>query len=93
MGLTGTAVTYKDDRLGFRDVVALSQFVDLLGRDLGIASEVELLERLHARQASFADAPFDQLLFALLQFGLQQCFEIAEMGPPFAHRLFGQLAH
>src|SRR6202007_2341411 len=72
MSLTGATITYKDDRLGFRDVVALSQFVDLLGQDPGIAFEVELLERLHARQAGFAEAPFDQSLFALLQFGLQQ---------------------
>jgi hypothetical protein len=30
-------------------------------------------------------------LFTLLEFGLQQRFEIAEMGPPFAHGLFGEL--
>jgi hypothetical protein len=41
MGLAGAAITYKDNRLRFPDVVALSKFVDLLGRDLGIAREVE----------------------------------------------------
>ena len=43
MGLAGAAITYKDDWLRLRDVVALGQFVDLLGRDLGIAREVELM--------------------------------------------------
>jgi hypothetical protein len=31
MGLTGTAVANKDDRLGFGDVIAAGEFVDLLG--------------------------------------------------------------
>jgi hypothetical protein len=65
--------------------------MNLLRRDLGIAREVELLQRLHARQMSFADTPLDQPLFALLEFGLQQRFEIAEMRPPFTHRPFSQL--
>jgi hypothetical protein len=69
-----------------------SAFVNLLGRDLGIAREVELLQGLHAGQTGFANAAFDQPLFAFLELGLQQRFEIAEMGPPFAHRLFGQLS-
>jgi hypothetical protein len=43
MSLAGAAITYKDDWLRLRDVVALGQFVDLLGRDLGIAREVELM--------------------------------------------------
>jgi hypothetical protein len=43
MGLASAAVAYKDDRLRFRDVVALSEFVNLLGRNLGIAREVELM--------------------------------------------------
>ena len=89
MGFAGAAVPYKDDRLRFREVVALSKFMNLLGGDLGIACEVELRERLHPRQTGFVNAPFDQPLLAFLEFGLQQRFEIAEVGPPFAHCLFG----
>jgi hypothetical protein len=67
---TGAAVAYKNDGLRFRDVIAFSQFVNLLGRDLGIAGEVELLQGLHARQTGFANASLDQPLFAFLEFGL-----------------------
>jgi hypothetical protein len=49
----------------------------------------KLLQGLHPRQTGFAKAPLDQSLFAFLEFGLQQRFEIAEMGAAFAHRLFG----
>lgn len=91
MGLAGAAVTDKDDRLRFGDVIALGKFMDLLGGDLGIAREVELRQGLHPRKTGFADAPFDQSLFALLEFGLEQRFQITEMGVAFAHRLFGQL--
>src|SRR5262249_61742813 len=91
MGLTGATVAYKDNRLGFGDVITLGQFVDLLGRDPGIAHEVELLQRLHARQAGLTEAPLDQPLFAFLELGLEQRFEIAEVGAPLAHCLFRQL--
>ena len=91
MGFAGAAVADEDDRFGFGDVVALGQFMDLLSRDPGVAREVELLQGLHPRQTSFADAPLDQPLFAILEFGLQQRFEIAEVGAPFAHRLLGEL--
>jgi hypothetical protein len=43
--------------------------VNLLGRDLGITDEVELLQGLHAQQTGFANAPFAQPLFAFLEFG------------------------
>jgi len=91
MGLAGAAITDKDDRLGFGDIVALGQFMDLLRRDPGALGEVELLQRLHPRQASFVDAPLDKPLFAILDLGLQQRFEITEMRAPLAHRLLGEL--
>jgi hypothetical protein len=87
MGLAGAAVADKNDRLRFGDVVALGQFMDLLGRNLGIAYEVELVEGLHARQTGFADTPLDQPLVAFLEFSLKQRFEEAEMGAPLTHRI------
>ena len=63
--------------------------MNLLGGDLGIACEIELCERLHPRHTGFADTPFDQALFPFLEFGLEQCLQIAEMGAAFTHRLFG----
>jgi len=56
MGLSGAAVAYKDHGLRFRDVIAFSQFVNLLGRDLGIAREVALLQSLQAEQTGLANA-------------------------------------
>ena len=89
MSFAGAAVADKNDRLRFGEVIASGQFVDLLGRDLGITREVELLQGLHARQTGFAKAPLDQPLVAFFEFGLQQRFEIAEMGAAFTYRLFG----
>jgi hypothetical protein len=66
--------------------------MNLLGRDSRIACEVEVFELLHARQTGFADTPLNQPLFPFLEFGLQQRFEIAEVSPPFARGLFGQLS-
>jgi len=43
VGFPGARVADKNDRLGVRDVIASGQFVDLLGRNLGITREVELL--------------------------------------------------
>jgi hypothetical protein len=91
MGFAGATVADQDDRFGLGDVVALGQFMDLLRRDSGVAREVEFLKGFHPRQTSFADAPLDQSLFAILEFRLQQRFEIAEVGAPFTHRLLGEL--
>jgi hypothetical protein len=91
MGLAGAAVTYKDDGLGASDISALGKFVNLLRRDLGALREVELLQGLHPRQMRLADAPLHQALFAVLEFGLQQGFEEAEMRAPFPPRLLREL--
>ena len=40
----------------------------------------------------FANAPLNQPVLALLQFGLKQCFQKAKMRTPLAHSLFGQLS-
>jgi len=37
------------------------------------------------------DPPIDQPLFTILEFSLQQRFEITEMGAPLAHRLLREL--
>src|ERR1700739_4433606 len=80
MSLAGAAVANKDDGLGAPDVITPREFINLLGRDLGIALKVELLQGLHTRQAGFADPALDQSLVAFLQFGLQQRFEITQVG-------------
>jgi hypothetical protein len=43
MSLAGAAVTDKNDRFGAGDVITACQFMDLLGRDLGIAGKVEVM--------------------------------------------------
>jgi hypothetical protein len=47
--LARPAIAYKDDRFGAFDVTALSQLVDLRGRDLRRLAEVELFQSFQAR--------------------------------------------
>src|SRR5208337_5366384 len=79
MSLAGPAVAYKDDGLGPYDIAAFGELVNLLRRDLRALREVELLQGLHPRQMRFANAPLHQPLFAVLEFSLQQRFEITQM--------------
>src|ERR1035438_853682 len=90
MRLAGAAITNKDYGFGAFDVATLSQFVDLGGRDLRSLAEVELIERLHARQMSILDPPGDGVAFALFQFGCQQRFQITQVSESLLDGLFGQ---
>src|SRR5262249_36975930 len=84
-------LTYKNDRLGFHEIVTARKFVDLLSGDEGALAKVELLQRLHPRQMRVAQPSRDQPLLAILEFGLQQRFQITQMGAPLARRLVGEL--
>jgi hypothetical protein len=91
VSFTGPAVADEDDRLGPSDVTALSKLVNLLRRDLMVPREIELVEGLHSRQMRFANAPGYEPLFAFLEFGLQQRFEIAQVCSALSNRLLGKL--
>src|SRR5262245_8867390 len=91
VSLTGPALTYKNDRLGFHEIVAARKFVDLLSGDGGALAKVELLQRLHPRQMRVAQPSPHQPLLAVLEFGLQQRFQITQMGAPLARRLLSEL--
>src|SRR6516162_6914005 len=91
MGFTGAAVADEDDRLGPSDITALGQLMNLLRRELVIPSEIELVECLHSRQVRFAKASSYHALFTFLEFGLQQRFEISQVGPPLSYCLLGKL--
>ena len=75
---------------GAFDVASLGQIVDLRCRDLWRFTEVELLQRLHARQASVLDPACDGVAFAFLQLGGKQGFEIAQIRLPLLGGHIGQ---
>lgn len=71
MCLAGAAIANKDYWFGAFDIATLRQFVDLGGLDLRSLAEVELIERLHARQMSILDSPCDGVALAFFQFSCQ----------------------
>ena len=85
------AITDQDDRLSAFDIATLRQFVDLGCRDLRGLAEVELIERLHARQMCILDPPGNGVAFALFQFGnSSECSQISEVSDSLLDGLFGQ---
>jgi hypothetical protein len=71
MRLAGAAITDQNDRLSAFDIATLRQFVDLGGLDLRSLAEVELIERLHARQMSILDPPCNGVALAFFQLSCQ----------------------
>ena len=90
MRLAGATITNQNYWFGPFDVATLSQFVDLGGLDLRSLAEVELIERLHARQMSILDPPCDGVALALFQFRCQQRFQVAQISQSLLDGLFGQ---
>src|ERR1035441_6599218 len=90
MSLSGATIADQNDWVRAVDIAALNQFMDLGGLYLRSLAEVELIERLHARQVSILDPPCDGVAFAFFQFGCQQSFQISQVSESLLDGLFGQ---
>jgi hypothetical protein len=85
-----TRVAHEHDRLGTLQVAAFRELTHLRRRDRRRLAEVELVQRLDARQMRLFDAPVDSAPLAILQLGGQQGLEVGQVRLPLAFGLLGQ---
>ncbi len=90
MGLAGPGLADEHDRLRPLDVAALGQRLDLGGRDAWRLAEVELVERLDPWQVGILESPGDGVPLALLQLGLEERVEVAQVAVMLALGLLGE---
>jgi hypothetical protein len=75
---------------GAFQIAAFGQGSEARGRDVGRLRKVEFLQRLHPGQVRILEPQFDRAPFALFDLGLEQRFQVMEMGVVLLPGFFGE---